>query len=789
MAHQPRGLSQQATCSIISLPCEIIHSVTDHLDQADIKCFLQTCRNLAATVTSIMMRRDIDDGIYNSLSWACYFGDVAIGRRCLDMGASPDAAFLLDPDRRLLPFQRKPNWPDTYERGLSGYSYEVTVHPTKKLGRIPLFYQSECSSCSALSLATRRDHVGMVKLLLSYGAKVIERRLPGTEPDDFPTRHLSEWHGFQGAGRNYSHEAVISHVRSIEAAKALLGAGAAKHINHTGADGYTPLESLLSSSSIYSNSLRPGLTETQLHALVELFLENGAQTDRGDLNTGCMTGALATGYLSVVKLILEHSRDVVDSSQHRQVLNLVVSTDDLFDYGDRCPIDRDRLFGVLLDVGVSPNTFLDYSGPLLHTTLQLGRYRAAQMLLDRGADPNFTDISTVSPITKALCQCAGPTDFENEFIIPLVRAGADVDQPSLRPGGFTPLMFAASDMVSDRLFQDLIALGADRGAVRQLSPEYPPTSVIQCLLLGSPPTNFDWDGIEHDSSLQTTFQPLHNDHEDEATTDSFWLDRRFAKFASLFAKTEFPEFYTPDGRHCLHWAIDNLYYTNLEWAVDVLLPTYRANLRPSDDECPFWRLFSVPRVEKYLAFGTLYQTLRIAEKLVNERIYPKETEAGETILHRVCRLYQGIPNLEVLEKAVSLGHRLDFGGDLTDRAREWTNELHAKMSDRFTSTTRNWTRVPKPKHLGRYMNCRLRIIAFIIELFMRQGVNLYAEDGDGKTAFEGITDDRVLEWIPKELRDLEKEAEIKCKRAVSPSNLCTSHGLETSISSEKEVED
>ncbi|UPL02937.1 hypothetical protein LCI18_013871 [Fusarium solani-melongenae] len=611
----------------------------------------------------------------------------------------------------------------------------------------------------------------MVKVLLSYGAKVIERRRPGTEPDDFPTRHLSEWHGFQGAGENYSHEAVISHVRSIEAAEALLEAGAGKHINHTGADGYTPLETLLSSCSIY-----------------KLFLQNGAKTARVNRNTGCMTGALATGYLSVVKLILEHSPGVMGASQYRQVLSLVVSTGDLFDYGDRCPIDRDRLLGVLLDAGVSPNTSLDEAGPLLHTTFQLGRYRAAQMLLDRGADPNFTNISTVSPITKVLCQCAGPTDFENEFIIPLVRAGADVDQPSLHHGGFTPLMFAASDMVSERIFQDLLTLGADRGAVRRLSPEYPPTSVVQCLLLGSPPTNFDWHGIEHNSSLQAILQPLHNDHEAEATTDSFWWDRRCAKFTSLFANAEPPELYTPDGRHYLHWAIDNLYYKNLEWAVDMLLPTYRANLPSPNDECPFWRLFSVTKVEKYLAFGTLYQTLRIAEKLVNQGLSPKETEAGETILHRVCRLYQGMPDRTVLEKAVSLGHRLDFGGDLTDRAREWTDQLHTKMSDRFTSTTRSWTRVPKPKHLGRYMNCRLRIIAFIVELFMRQGVDLYSDDRDGKTAFEGITDDRILEWIPKELRDLEKEAKIKSKKVISPSSLCISRDPESPKSCEMGVE-
>ncbi|KAJ4308627.1 hypothetical protein N0V84_011988 [Fusarium piperis] len=626
----------------------------------------------------------------------------------------------------------------------------------------------------------------MVKLLLSYGANIVERRRPSLEPDGFPTRHLSERHGFQGVGENYTHEAVISHVRSVEAAETLLRAGAAKNINHTGADGYTPLETLLSSCSIYNNSLRPGLAETQLHALAKLFLENGAQTTRVNQNTGCMTAALATGYLSIVKLIVEHSSDVMDPEQHGHVLSLILSTSDLFEYGDRCPIDRDRILGVLLDAGVSPNTSLDHAGPLLHTTLQLGRYRAAQMLLDRGADPNFTNISTVSPITKVLCQCAGPTDFENEFIIPLVRAGADVDQPSLHPGGFTPLMFAASDMVSDRIFHDLIALGADRGVVCRLSPEYPPTSVVQCLLLGSPPTNFDWDGIEHNSSLEAIVQALHNDDEDEASADSFWLDRRATKFASLFANAESPGYYTPDGQHYLHWAIDHLYYTNLEWAIEMLLPTYRASLRPSDDECPFWRLFSVARVNKYLAFGTLYQTLRIAEKLVNERLCPKETEGGETILHRVCRLYQGVPNREVLERAVSLGHRLDFGGDLTDGAREWTYRLHAKMADRFTSTTRNWTRVPKPKHLGRYMNCRLRIIAFIFELFMKQGVDLYAEDGNGKTAFEGIIDDRVLKWIPRELRDLEKEAEISSKRAVTHLNLCTGQGT---ISSEKEVED
>ncbi|KAH6894732.1 ankyrin repeat-containing domain protein [Thelonectria olida] len=766
---QPRGVRrseiQGVKSCITSVPVEIINLVAEQLNQADIKCLLLTCQELASILQPLMVRRDIDDKIYNSLSWACYFNHVSLGRTCMEMGAFPNAAFFLHPSQGL-PFQGKENWPDSYESRLHHDHFEFPVYPTKKLLGIPLFYQSECASRSALSVATKRDHLDMVKLLLEFGADIVEkRRGMRHNVNGFTANHPSRPYG---DARHFSHEVIMSHVRSVPVAEALLAAGAAYEINYAGFSGYTPLEMLLSSCSRYRLSLLPELTEPELHALVRIFLENGAQTKRANEAAGPLLAAIATDYLSVFQLLLEHTTMDLDNEdeEHSAVLSIALGEDQTC-FDDDCPLPestRGRILTMMFDTGISPNHIIAGQGPLLHTAIMKNSHRSAQVLISHEADVNFTDPSNLSPLATAIA-CSGHTmDIETEFIVPLIRAGADIDQPSLWSGGFTPLMVAAADMISHRIFENLLQFGANRGAIRRMSPNGSLTSVLQCIVTGLPKSDFEWEdvaerGLYSDSGLYS----LRSDPDRRFERDSIFERRRKNKFATFISRGITPaHFYTNDGRHVINWAIENLYQYDLEWAIETLLPQYHESKLPSDTESPILTLFSVRRVETYLAFGTIHQTLRITEALVKKGITvttKDRMEGGETVLHRVSRLRQGYPDESDLELATSLGEHLDFGLDLSNESEVWNLKFKANGAPRFMSTTRHWSRLPVKKHMSLYVDARNYVITRMIELFMRHGVDLYAEDANGKTAFERIEED-ILLGIPQDLRDLGREKEI-----------------------------
>ncbi|KAI5465022.1 ankyrin repeat-containing domain protein [Mariannaea sp. PMI_226] len=768
-AQNHRSDGRESDCQICFIPQEILNLILNYLhDEPDLKCLVLTCHRLAARVRPVMMQRDITNRIYNSLSWACFFGDTSLGQSCLDMGASPNAAFFWS-ESRGIGFERKVNLGDAYETRFDHDDFEFPVYPTKTVSKIPLLYSSECGSCSALSLATKRNHVGIVRLLVEYGADLIEKRRTVPDPVYYHMHHRSSSSVRYGENSRFSHEAVVSHVRSVEVAKVLLAADPTDHVNYSGKSGYTPLEMLLASCSKYSRSLRQRLTESELYSLTKLFLLNGARTKRVNPHGGSVLAAVATGYMSVVQLVLSYTTlDFSAGDEDHLAALLLAIGDSQHVFRDRQPLDETtqaQLLSLLLDAGLSPNQHIEGRGTLLNIEIAARNHQAAQLLLDRGANPNFTDSSNLSPISKAIQVCLGSIDAEDEFIVPLLRAGADIDQPSLWSGGFTPLMLATGDCIPSRLFENLVRFGADRNTVRRLSPKSRPMTVLQCLLAGFPNPDFEVEEPTRNLLKQNKLETIRRPEESHTRAGTTWEMRRKEKLLNFTTLPLVPShFLTSNGQHLVNWAIENLYHVDLEWAIESILPYYHQTKLPSDAQSPLWALYSDVRVEKYLAFGTLYQTLRITEAMLSLGITAEGMMHGKTILHRVCALDQSEPHIRNLRSATSLGHELDFGQDLSVHAAHWNSSLNSRGVPRFTSTTQNWKRLPKMKHWARYMSCRLCIIGLLIETFMKYGMDLYAQDDTGRTAYELIKSEEVLERISLQLRDLEKEATIDERR-------------------------
>lgn len=75
------------------------------------------------------------------------------------------------------------------------------------------------------------------------------------------------------------------------------------------------------------------------------------------------------------------------------------------------------------------------------------------------------------------------------LITELFRHGAKVDQRSLHPDGFTPLMFATADRVPPTIFLTFLKKRSNQEQHARLSPGGTSMSFMQCLFLGFPLPN------------------------------------------------------------------------------------------------------------------------------------------------------------------------------------------------------------------------------------------------------------------------------------------------------------
>ncbi|KAF4969481.1 hypothetical protein FZEAL_10224 [Fusarium zealandicum] len=682
---------------LLQCPKEVLAVIASYLDSPDFKTLLFVCHYLSSFLQPRLVERDIAEKAYNSLFWACLYGEEELAKLALQKGADPNVVFvaLKGPDNETPPNSL-----------INGRLYtERRVFPTKThFGKSLVVDQT---TCSALVLATKQDHVGVIQLLIDNGAT----------PDilgGINTISTRLWIPPHARNREQAPSEALGHIRSVSAAKILLESHP-EVINDIDENGLTALETVLKQSCparFYRHHIAPPVTETQVCEMVSLLLSKGAQARRRTplqgqaIGPGLLLLALQTKCLRVVEIVLKSGQFNVNeggegaaevAEAFHKALSGISPQDNPGEQHSTL-----RLIRMLLEAGISPNEPLRNGIRPLSLAVSGKAPEVINALIDAGADVDLTEPGVLHPLAADLyglrnhlvgadepittnghrrVNCIGDplarrwTEVDNPgFINPRLLETADVNGRSCFSKGFTPLMLAASDMIKAEHFETLLKHGADPTSSGRLRNETGPFSVLRCILQGFPPPQkgdkheidfFAYEEFEIKIELKDLKLRKDRRHHIDAATHKVFGTRRHAKLTAFIKHAKSPNaFYTARGKHILNWAIGYLHSTDLEWAAFMLAPHYWQTKRPRDQDLPLYNLLSPSRVMDYLEFGTLEQTYRIAEMLI--KLGCKATDAidGNTILHNLREqgiLYKVLRD-ESIRKLLKLF--LDHGADL-----------------------------------------------------------------------------------------------------------------------------
>lgn len=232
-----------------------------------------------------ILANNIKTRTYNALSWACLFGDAQLALRCINLGADPDALFLHEDP------QRPGGMAWGQQVGELDTMFCVPVFPTitRYKSVLPKEHKMMDMTSCALHVATRRNHIDVIKVLLGFPdgkldelapkAKLVERRT-GRNPGDDLLKFFNYMTG---------HAAAVTHVRSAEAAKLLLELGEAQgdsHVNDCRGGGPRPQEANPLSVVLYGYNHRMGSAPTlldpiptgEVRDITLAFIDHGAVT-------------------------------------------------------------------------------------------------------------------------------------------------------------------------------------------------------------------------------------------------------------------------------------------------------------------------------------------------------------------------------------------------------------------------------------------------------------------------------------------------------------------------------
>ncbi|KAF7549724.1 hypothetical protein G7Z17_g6211 [Cylindrodendrum hubeiense] len=695
------------------MPAEVLVLILRHLSPGEIKSFLLVSRTIAAITSPWLLERDIKDKTYNSLAWACYFGDVTLAERCLEVGASPNVAFCHDK-----PTTYRGSWIEG--KKFDREYFENPVFPTRIVYGWPLLKGH--AACSPLTLATNFNHIDVMRVLLDAKpepANVIDNRIEDQICREHP-RLLSF--------PTFSHPVVLSHAQSASAAQLLFDNGAIDHINNKG-------------NTHWGGGPLIAAIDTRSASVVKLVLHSGS------LSFDDPNGEFADAFM----LAMGSEKIIKEADEKWLDLSVKFST---------------QLLDVFFSAGISPNEPILNFGQPLSLAVAEDLTWSTRLLVSRGADINYTDPYTLCPLAQALV--SWPWDFITdrhleEDLIDLVDCslftelfwlGADPNQPSFSPQGFSPLMFATSDKIPALAFEILIEFGADRGYIGQLTPDSPRLSVLQCLLLGFPqpscgqemglfvnqklyPLNYPFDGIFQTSRCVKVVEKC-----------------RKAKFEAFIEQPlDSVHFYTEDGMHILNWALEELRGFDLIWAIDMLIPQYASTKSPMDTESPLVTFFIPLRLGGSLEFGTLFQTCRFVERILKLGFRP-----SESLLRRICNLSGDlcaeIHWNEVVHTRYS--EMLDFAPSFLQVVKSTIPRFNRKS--KVTGTLLTFQDLTACEES--YCAHRSKTIGKIISLFIKSGADFYACDSDGKTAYECAKINNTLNEVPEKWRNAAKEREI-----------------------------
>lgn len=603
--------------------------------------------------------------------------------------------------------------------------------------------------CSALALATKRNHLEVMKVLLKFGANTLE------EHYDFQMNFAQRG---KAEGRfAFPHHSVISQVCSVPATNILLEAGAACHINRLDKTGYTPLEMIIYRCSQQASSDRFEIPENEALSIIQLLLENGASPRRMEnaalmpykgpgrgLISGPLLASMALRSARIFEVILgQGSAEISEGSgEYAQVLKLALrgkipSHQHRESEASFC----DQVFLMMLRAGLSPNEQRVSGKRLISHALSAANKGAVAVLFNWETHSGTAHPQNMPILSEIILASAlYPKHRDNWIFSPMVQTllglGANINQPSFWPGGFPPLLLAASENIAPEPFEQLLRNGAEKSGFFQLSPGHPYVSVWQCLLNGYP---LMANNQEIFFFKKCRLSDLRLDSERRGSSSQWTQLQKRRKFDALIASGVDPSFFqTRAGDHILIWAVKRLRGLDLLFAVESLLPHYQSPSLPNV-ETPLLALFYKARRDEYLAFGTLHQLVQAVRAMVEKGVSPKTEYRGETVLHRVCRLGSRLKSAEHWNRVTENARDREF-----DYSQEFLNSLNTYP---YTNRIRYAWHVEFSdllKNKERYEERRSESISNIIRLLVQHGANLEARDHDGIKPIDLIKADKHL---------------------------------------------
>ncbi|KAL6352915.1 hypothetical protein LRP88_13391 [Fusarium phalaenopsidis] len=631
---------------LISCPNEILVHLATYLPAEDLLAMGSACRFLHRIVKDFMIGQDIASETGDALFWACENDHVDLVKYILEKGVSPHTYFCTCGK----PGSRETSEARASHSARTGWPYFEPLCEHDSSRRHVMYPKNghKFEEVSALVLATRSDSVAVIQILLEHGAHVVEKKgivVPGT---------IMPWDD-----RLFKHRSALSHVRSVKAAELLVKADP-DAINDPANTRYTPLEVILAQSMAYEPS-----GEQELFRVVEFLVSKGAQSRRQHcrsflLNTAFTGGplqlALAINCEEVVKLLVESDRVGIEdqSGESTEAFIRLLS-----------PGAANRWFGVVTGYQFRDvtryrylETFVKAGFPLneplvdkaypLTIAIRDGTQNTIKELIRLGADANFTDDTNMHPLSLSVCKTrslwvreTSDMGLDKQQISPHLLEACNIDGRSFHEEGFTPLMFATSDMIMPERFKTLIDHGADVSLAGRLLPSSPRINVLQCILQGFPRAHEQHEELYTSLDL-FLLRPSQIALGFAAFRHYFAMtswERRNAKLEELFRHMKYPDdLYTPEGENVLKWAIDNLYSHDMKVVVEIAPPICGIMRDPNGKASCLDALFSPSRCKNYLEFGTLDLTLQMVDILTAQGLPAIDPIEGDTLLHRICSI-------------------------------------------------------------------------------------------------------------------------------------------------------
>ncbi|RSL69197.1 hypothetical protein CEP54_002475 [Fusarium duplospermum] len=727
---------------LIACPNEILLHLATYLPTDDLLAMGSACRFLHRIIKHFMIGQDIASETGDALFWACKNDHVDLVKYILEKGVSPHTYFCVCGK----PGSRETSKARAIHAAKTGWPYFEPSCEHDSSRRHVMYPKNgfEVVEVSALVLATRSNSLAVMQVLLDNGAHVVEKKgviLPGT---------FMPWNS-----KLFRHRSALSHVRSLKAAKLLMEADPSA-INDPANTRYTPLEVILA-----RNLGHDALKEHELFSIVEFLVSKGAwsrrQHGRSFLRNTTFIGgplqlSMAIDSEKVFKLVVESDRvGIEDQSGESTEAFLRLLSQSATNLRVGVPMGcqlKDATKYSYLEIFVKAGfplnePLVDKIYPLT-IALRDGNQQTVKELIRLGADANFTDDINIYPLALNVCKTrslwvreTSEMGLDTQQISPHLLKACNIDGRSFHEEGFTPLMFATSDMIMPERFKDLIDHGADVSLTGRLFPSSPKMNVLQCILQG-----FPRDHEQHDITLLKPTQiALGFAAFRHYFVKTSW-ERRNAKLEELFRHMKYPDdFYTPDGENILKWAIDNLYSHDMKVVVEIATPICGIMRDPNNERASCLNaLFSPSRCKDYLEFGTLDLTSQMVDILTAQGLPAVDPIEGNTLLHRISPKYGG---------------EYEYSDDIL---RTIQNQLLNGRQHRVVPLEVTYQHLLAVDQI--YNEQRINNIINIVMTLLKHGADINAKNSAGETPFSLLRVNGLLRHFPTQ-RDADGSKETE----------------------------